>query len=76
MSQSIRTPTTLPVDEELLAAARELKIDISEAVEDGIAKAVKAERERLWRIENAEAIAASNAYVEKNGLPLAKYRQF
>jgi hypothetical protein len=34
------------------------------------------ERERLWRIENAEAIAKENEYVAKHGLPFAKYRQF
>ncbi|MBY2940427.1 type II toxin-antitoxin system CcdA family antitoxin [Rhizobium leguminosarum] len=34
------------------------------------------ERERLWRIENAEAIAEQNEYVAKHGLPFAKYRQF
>ncbi|PDS80736.1 type II toxin-antitoxin system CcdA family antitoxin [Rhizobium sp. L43] len=33
------------------------------------------ERERLWRIENAEAIAEQNEYVAKHGLPFAKYRQ-
>ncbi|AJC77529.1 post-segregation antitoxin CcdA protein [Rhizobium etli bv. phaseoli str. IE4803] len=59
-----------------MSQARELKINISRAAEDGIAKAIKAERERLWRIENAEAIAASNAYVEEHGLPFQKYRQF
>ncbi|PCK80747.1 hypothetical protein CPT34_13690 [Rhizobium sophoriradicis] len=36
----------------------------------------RAERERLWRIENAEAIAEQNEYVAKHGLPFAKYRQF
>ncbi|WP_245487379.1 type II toxin-antitoxin system CcdA family antitoxin [Rhizobium leguminosarum] len=34
------------------------------------------ERERLWRLENAEAIAEQNEYVAKHGLPFAKYRQF
>ncbi|MGV2101587.1 MULTISPECIES: type II toxin-antitoxin system CcdA family antitoxin [unclassified Rhizobium] len=34
------------------------------------------ERRRLWLIENAEAIAEENAYVEKHGLPLARYRTF
>jgi antitoxin CcdA len=56
--------------------ARDLKINLSRAAEEGIERAVKVERERLWRIENAEAIAASNKYVEQHGLPLAKYRQF
>ncbi|HZT04557.1 MAG TPA: type II toxin-antitoxin system CcdA family antitoxin [Steroidobacteraceae bacterium] len=27
-----------------------------------------------WQQENAEAIRSSNEYVEKHGLPLAKYR--
>lgn len=34
------------------------------------------ERERLWRIENAAAIAEVNAYVEKHGLPFARFRTF
>jgi len=32
--------------------------------------------ENQWVQENREAIESSNAYVEKNGLPLAKYRMF
>ncbi len=38
--------------------------------------AIKAERGRLWRLENAEAIQFDNEYVAKHGLPLAKYRPF
>ena len=76
MAQPARKAANLSLDEGLVSQARELKINISRAAEDGIAKAIKAERERLWRIENAEAIAASNAYVEKHGLPFQKYRQF
>ncbi|MBY4588422.1 MULTISPECIES: type II toxin-antitoxin system CcdA family antitoxin [Rhizobium] len=76
MAQQARKAANLSLDEGLVSQARELKINISRAAEDGIAKAIKAERERLWRIENAEAIAASNAYVEKHGLPFHKYRQF
>jgi antitoxin CcdA len=33
-------------------------------------------RAQRWLDENKEAIDSSNAYVEKNGLPLAQYRQF
>lgn len=29
-----------------------------------------------WQAANAEAIAASNAYVERHGLPLAAFRLF
>ncbi|MCA0257674.1 MAG: type II toxin-antitoxin system CcdA family antitoxin [Proteobacteria bacterium] len=66
----------LSLDEGLVEQARSLNLDVAKAAEEGIARAVKSERERLWKIENAEAIAAENAYIEKHGLPLAKYRQF
>ena len=34
------------------------------------------EEGRKWQEENAEAIKSMNEWVEKNGLPLAKYRAF
>ncbi|WP_105402384.1 type II toxin-antitoxin system CcdA family antitoxin [Neorhizobium sp. T7_12] len=76
MSQPARKSTRLLLDGNLVAEARALKIDLSQAAEEGIAKALKAERERLWRLESAEAIRFHNEYVEKHGLSLAKYRQF
>ncbi len=76
MSQPSRKPANLSLDSDLVSQARDLNINLSRAAEDGIERAIKSERERLWRIENAEAIEASNRYVEKHGLPLAKYRQF
>lgn len=71
-----RRPTNLSLDSDLLLRARELKINVSRAAEEGIACAIRAERERLWQIENAKAIADANAFVEGRGLPLAKHRQF
>lgn len=76
MPSATRKAANLSLDSELLTQARELDINLSRAAEDGIAKAIKAERERRWLEENAEAIRAENDYIEKNGLPLAKYRQF
>ncbi|QLF68923.1 type II toxin-antitoxin system CcdA family antitoxin [Peteryoungia desertarenae] len=67
---------SITVEERLLQEARDLKLDLSRAAADGIARAVKAEKERLWKTENAEAIKASNDYVAKHGLPLAQYRKF
>ena len=49
---------------------------IRSVTEDGLARAIKAEKERRWKIENADAIRAANEYVEKHGLPFARYRQF
>lgn len=76
MSVKASKSVELTLSEALLAEARDLKLDVAEAAEDGIMRAVKSEKERLWRLENAEAIKAANDYVEKHGLPLAKFRLF
>lgn len=39
-------------------------------------RGVVSEEGRKWIEENAEAIKSINEWVEKHGLPLAKYRQF
>ena len=76
MSRSSRKPTNLTLDEDLVSAARALNVNVSRAAEEGIARAIRAERERRWREENAEAVRQSNDYVEKHGLPLSPHRQF
>jgi antitoxin CcdA len=76
MPSPVRKAANLSLDNVLVEQARELKINISRAAEEGITHAIKAERERLWRLENAEAIRLENEYVEKHGLPFAQYRKF
>jgi toxin CcdB len=49
---------------------------VSQAAQGGLARAVANRRALLWLQESREAIESSNAYVEKNGLPLAKHRMF
>ena len=39
-------------------------------------RGVISEAGRKWQQENAEAIRQWREWVEKNGLPLARYRQF
>lgn len=68
------TNVSLPAD--LVEQARALNVSISQACEKGLAAEVKKSREDKWIEENWEAIQSSNAYVEKHGLPLAKYRMF
>ena len=76
MPQTRRKAANLSLDSALIAQARELNLNVSKAAEDGLRLAIKSERERLWLIENAQAIDEENAYVEKHGLPFAKYRTF
>ncbi len=71
-----RKATNVTLSEALLTEARALRINVSRAAESGVAQAVAEKRAALWAKENHEAIQSSNAYVEKHGLPLAKYRRF
>jgi antitoxin CcdA len=63
-------------DDALIEEAQTLKIETAGLDAAGLKDAVRKEKERLFLIENAEAIRYSNEYVEKHGLPLAKYRLF
>lgn len=71
-----RKAANMSIDAALLADAKALEINVSRAAENGIAEAVRAEKNRRWLEENRGALESSNAWVEKHGLPLAKYRQF
>ncbi len=71
-----RKATNVSLDAKLVAEAKVLGVNVSRACEEGLAAELKAERGRQWKIENAQAIESSNAYVREHGLPLARYRQF
>ena len=75
-SAPARRATNLSLDSTLLAEARELKVNLSRAAEDGIRQEVENTRRGIWRAENREALHSSNAYVDENGLPLDRHRQF
>lgn len=67
---------SVSINPRLAKQASDLKLDLKAAAEDGLAQAVRLERERLWRLENAEAIKAANRFVETNGLPFERHQQF
>ncbi len=68
--------TNVSLAENLLAEAKALGINVSQAAESGLANAVAEKRAELWVKENAKAFDCWNDYIEKNGLPLEKYRSF
>ncbi|KAE8440245.1 type II toxin-antitoxin system CcdA family antitoxin [Vreelandella piezotolerans] len=76
VTKSLRKPTNLSLDSALLKEAKALGINVSRSAGAGIAEAVKRHKQKKWLKENANALASSNAYVEANGLPLARHRQF
>jgi antitoxin CcdA len=74
--QPPRRATNVSLDTNLIAAAKELGINVSRACEAGLAREVKAERERRWQDENRAAIDGYNAWIEEHGIPLAEHRMF
>lgn len=71
-----RKATNLSIDSTLVEEARALDVNLSQAAEAGVREAVRAAKAEEWLRENKEALLASNEWVAKNGLPLAKYRMF
>jgi antitoxin CcdA len=75
-AQAIRRATNVTLPVELLIKARELGLNVSQACERGIKAEIARSRAAQWVEENREALASSNDYVERNGLPLSEFRQF
>jgi antitoxin CcdA len=73
---SRRRSTNLSLEPGLVEEARRVGVNLSRAAEEGIRRAIASEETRRWILENREALLSSNDYVEKHGLPLAKYRMF
>ena len=75
-STPYRRPTNVSLDSRLVEEARELGINVSRASEEGLAREIKAERQRRWLEDNRDALDEYNEWVRNNELPFAKYRQF
>jgi len=71
-----RVKVNLTLNAEVAESARALGLNMSRLAETAIADATKAERNRLWREENAEKIASYAEEVAREGLALARYRSF
>ena len=68
--------TVIDAAEGQAALARALGLDADAIAAKALRDAVQAEKERRWLAENAAAIEAHNAWVEKHGVSLARYRMF
>lgn len=71
-----KRPTNVSLSADLIEEAKRLNVNISQACERGLEEQVAKTRADQWLEENREAIEYWNGYVEKNGLPLARYRRF
>ena len=75
-TDSVKRPTNLSLTAKVLDAARELGMNISQTVDELLTEEVKRRYWARWNEDNKEAIAAYNARIEREGVPLAKYRTF
>jgi antitoxin CcdA len=72
----LKKRTNLSINEKTLKEAKELGVNLSKAAENGILKALQERKQDIWLAENEAAIASSNAFVEKQRVPLDKFRHF
>lgn len=76
-TQSVpKKPTNLSLDQGLVSEARSFGVNLSQAAEAGLRRAVENAKAEAWKRENAKAIEASNTWIEEHGMPLEKYRPF
>jgi antitoxin CcdA len=65
--ESKRRPVNLTIREDVMREAKLLRLNASQAAEQGIAEAVKKAKEQVWLEENRGAIRAYNERIEKHG---------
>ena len=68
--------TNLTLNAKVLDLARELGMNLSQTVDGLLAEEVRRRYWERWNEENKAAISAYNERIERDGLPLAKYRSF
>lgn len=66
----------LSINEDLLAKAREMNINLSATLEEALSEALRRRQREQWLAENREAMAAYNAHVEKHGVFSEGLRSF
>ncbi|TYC69112.1 post-segregation antitoxin CcdA [Stappia sp. BW2] len=71
-----RKATNLTIDMSLVGSAKDLGVNISQAAEEGIRRAVSQARADRWKQENQAALNSSNDFVDQHGLPLETSRLF
>ncbi|MFZ5442024.1 MAG: type II toxin-antitoxin system CcdA family antitoxin [Myxococcota bacterium] len=65
---SRRRATNLSLDQNLVAEARALDLNLSRIVEERLREVVREERARRWLEENKEGFDAFARFIEKNGI--------
>lgn len=68
--------TNLSLSGDVLEAAKQLGINVSQVCDAHLREVVRREQERKWRESHADFVAAYNEIIEAEGLPLQAWRSF
>ncbi len=71
-----KRPINLSLNARVLEMARELGLNVSATVDALLTEEVTRQYWARWNEDNKEAIAHYNARIEREGIPLARYRTF
>jgi antitoxin CcdA len=74
--KSPKRAMNLSLNAKIVDMARELGMNVSATVDELLAQEVSKRYWERWNEDNKEAIEHYNARIEREGLPLARYRSF
>jgi antitoxin CcdA len=75
-ASAAKRATNLTLSNDVLEAARRLNMNLSQSCDAYLRELVREELERSWREEHADVIAAYNACIDAEGLPLNEWKSF
>ncbi len=75
-TQAPKKPTNVSINSDLLAKAKDMKINLSSTLEAALVELVNAKQRELWRNQNKNAIEAYNQLVEDHGTFSDELRSF
>ena len=64
------------VDEEVLASAKQLSLNLSQILEDELRRRVTEEKTRRWEEQNRDALEAHNRFIDKYGIFGEEFRNW
>ena len=76
VNQALKKPANVSINSDLLAQAKELKINLSATLESALVEVISRKQRELWRTENQSAIAAYNKLVDERGVFSDDLRSF
>jgi len=76
VQSSAKKSVNLTANANLVACAKEKKINLSETFEEALVAKLRAIQQQEWLDQNRDGIEAYNERIERNGIFASKFRKF